>query len=67
MKKEKIDQAKIQFYRAQELFQSAKDMIKEHRRDYHKDTALLQVLEKKLTKLNSEVHSYSVFITKLIR
>jgi len=65
LKKEKIDQAKIQFYRAQELFQSAKDMIKEHRRDYHKDTALLQVLEKKLTKLNSEVHSYSVFITKL--
>ena len=40
-------------------------MIREHRRDYHKDTALLQVLEKKLKKLNSEVHTYSVFVTKL--
>ena len=65
LKQEKIDQAKIQFYRAQKLFKSAQEMIKEHRRDYHKDTALLKVLEEKLKKLNSEVHSYSIFITKL--
>ena len=65
LKTEKIAQAKIQFYRAKEYFKSAKSMIAEHRRDYHKDTALLQVLEKKIAKLNSEIHKYSVFITKL--
>lgn len=65
LKKEKISQAKTQYFRARELCMSAFAAIAEHRRDYVKDTALLKILEEKLKSLDSEIHSYSVFITKL--
>lgn len=65
LKKEKINQAKIQYYRSRELCEVALALIAEHRKEYVKDTALLKILEQKIKKVDSEIHSYSTFITKL--
>lgn len=65
LKKEKVSQAKTQYYRSKELCKVALALIAEHRTEYVKDTPMLNILEQKIKKVESEIHTYSTFITKL--